>query len=60
MVGDAASMSVMIETIGSRNMRWLHRKRDDFLTRHASKYGSGGKNRIAGRVMPHSIVRQNS
>jgi hypothetical protein len=27
----------MIETIGSRNLRWLHRKRDDFVTRVASK-----------------------
>ena len=30
-IGDASSMSVMIETIGSRNLRWLQRKRDDFL-----------------------------
>ena len=26
----------MIETIGSRNLRWLQHKRDDFLTRHPS------------------------
>lgn len=37
MIRDSASMSNMIETIGSRNHRWLHRKRDDFLTRDASK-----------------------
>lgn len=37
-IGDAASMSVMIETIGSRNLRWLQRKRDDFLARHPSKH----------------------
>lgn len=44
MIRDSASMSVMIETIGSRNLRWLQRKRDDFLTRdhHTS---SSNKNR---------------
>ena len=31
-------MSVMIETIGSRNLRWLQRKRDDFLARHPYKH----------------------
>lgn len=66
MVGDAASMSVMIETIGSRNLRWLQRKRDDFLTRSpSSKHikiskrvsrGTGGSN---GAMMPHDIL-QNS
>lgn len=33
MAEDAASMSVMIETIGSRNLRWLRRKRDLFLSK---------------------------
>ena len=33
MAEDAASMSVMIETIGSRNQRWLRRKRDHFLSK---------------------------
>eukprot|EP00985_Skeletonema_marinoi_P031888 scaffold37850_cov226-Skeletonema_marinoi.AAC.3 len=33
MAEDAASMSVMIETIGSRNLRWLRRKRDYFLSK---------------------------
>jgi len=60
MIGDAASMSVMIETIGSRNVRWLHRKRDEFLARIASKYGRGANIHGVGRLMPHSIVRQNS
>lgn len=72
MIRDSASMSVMIETIGSRNVRWLQRKRDDFLTRNASKHGgasgtTGGHRLVgsgtssAGRAsMPHSIVRQNS
>ncbi|KAL9184578.1 hypothetical protein ACHAXT_012548 [Thalassiosira profunda] len=68
MVRDSASMSVMIETIGSRNLRWLQRKRDDFLTRDASKHASAGRtHRIShagagsgNSSMPHSIVRQNS
>ena len=33
MAEDAASMSVMIETVGSRNLRWLRRKRDYFLSK---------------------------
>lgn len=33
MAEDAASMAVMIETIGSRNLRWLRRKRDHFLSK---------------------------
>jgi hypothetical protein len=67
MIGDAASMSVMIETIGSRNLRWLHRKRDDFMARDLSRHGSGVVGRVrvnsngrSGTTMPHSIVRQNS
>ena len=31
MIRDSASMAVMIENIGSRNRRWLDRKRHDFL-----------------------------
>jgi len=37
MVRDSASMSVMIETVGSRNLRWQQRKRDDFLTSDANQ-----------------------
>ena len=36
MIRDSASMAVMIETIGSRNTRWLQRKRDDFITKDSS------------------------
>ena len=36
MIRDSASMAVMIETIGSRNARWLQRKRDEFLSRDSS------------------------
>ena len=36
MAGDAASMAVMIDTIGSRNLRWLSRKRDYFLSRNSN------------------------
>ena len=68
MIRDSASMSVMIETIGSRNQRWLQRKRDDFLLTQDAKHG-GRAHRIshahAGNGsgncnMPHSIVRQSS
>jgi hypothetical protein len=37
LIRDSASMAVMIDTIGSRNIRWLQRKRDDFLAQHPSK-----------------------
>lgn len=37
LVRDSASMAVMIETVGSRNLRWLQRKRDDFLGQYSSK-----------------------
>lgn len=62
MVGDAASMSVMIETIGCRNDRWLQRKSDDFITRleqqqDGSKLRSNNNNN---GPMPRNIVRQNS
>ena len=74
MIRDSASMSVMIETIGSRNLRWLQRKRDDFLARNASSKHAlsavGGRTHLISRsagassgtsaMMPHSIVRQNS
>jgi hypothetical protein len=66
-VGDAASMSVMIETIGSRNLRWLQRKRDDFLTRSpSSKHIKISKKALpssrssgSSSVMPHDILQNN-
>lgn len=62
MIRDSASMSVMIETIGSRNVRWLHRKRDDFLTRDASKNHGGTvtaqKSRAVGNPVPHALRRE--
>jgi len=33
MITESASMSVMVEGIGSRSARWMHIKRDDFLSR---------------------------
>lgn len=41
MIRDSASMSVMIENIGSRNSRWLDRKRHDYLS--SSRSCSTGK-----------------
>ena len=62
MIRDSASMSVMIETIGSRNVRWLHRKRDDFLTRDASKNhgrsATAQKSRAVGNPVPHALRRE--
>lgn len=53
MIADAASMSVMVEGIGSRSARWMQVKREDFLLREEARNGGG-------QHMPHSIVRQNS
>ena len=48
MIADAASVSVMVEGIGSRSTRWMQIKREEFfLLRGPSR-------------MPHSIVRQDS
>eukprot|EP00579_Thalassiosira_antarctica_P003921 CAMPEP_0201903860 /NCGR_PEP_ID=MMETSP0902-20130614/55696_1 /ASSEMBLY_ACC=CAM_ASM_000551 /TAXON_ID=420261 /ORGANISM="Thalassiosira antarctica, Strain CCMP982" /LENGTH=676 /DNA_ID=CAMNT_0048437927 /DNA_START=33 /DNA_END=2063 /DNA_ORIENTATION=+ len=61
MIRDSASMSVMIETIGSRNLRWMQHKRDDFLTRHASKNcGAQDKCRDIGKLTVHRGMRQNT
>lgn len=38
LIRDSASMAVMIDTIGSRNLRWLQRKRDDFLAQNSTKH----------------------
>ena len=57
-------MSVMIETIGSRNLRWLQRKRDDFLMRNSKSTKGTLRVRVSGSSrashMPHNIIRQNS
>lgn len=37
LIRDSASMAVMIDTIGSRNLRWLQRKRDDFMAQCSTK-----------------------
>lgn len=54
MIADAASMAVMIESIGHRSSRWMHIKREDFCAREDSK------NNALRNHMPRSIVRQNS
>mmetsp|Transcript_20766 Transcript_20766/g.29314 ORF Transcript_20766/g.29314 Transcript_20766/m.29314 type:complete len:959 (-) Transcript_20766:532-3408(-) len=52
MISDSASLSVMVEGIGSRSARWMQIKREDALLREEAR-GSATH-------MPHSIVRQNS
>lgn len=54
MINDAASMSVMVESVGNRSARWRHIKRDEFLNREGTRTDT-----IRTR-MPHSIVRQDS
>lgn len=54
MINDAASMSVMIESVGNRSARWRHIKRDEFLNREGTRTDN-----IRIR-MPHSIVHQDS
>merc|ERR1711862_1078449 len=70
MIRDTASMSVMIETIGSRNHQWLERKRDDFILTMDPSSGntlnrtrsivSGLQNAGGVQHMPHNILRQSS
>jgi len=50
MIGDAASMAVMVESVGSRSARWANIKREEFLSHEEKKTG-------AIRQMP-SMVRQ--
>ena len=52
LVADAASMSVMVECIGSRSTRWVHIKRDEILQRDDGRSGSSH--------LPQRIVGQNS
>ena len=56
LINDGASMSIMIESIGSRSPRWMQIKREDFLAREEARNGGA----TSERRMPHSIVRQNS
>ena len=49
---DAASLSVMIESIGSRSPRWMQLKREEFMLLEESKRGS--------KEMPSCISRQES
>lgn len=51
-IADAASMSVMVEGIGSRSTRWMQIKRDDVMSR-----GSSG---MSGESFPHSIVQRSN
>lgn len=51
-MADAASLAVMIEGVGSRNPRWLHIKRDDFLLKEEERTGR--------KRMPLSIMQQRS
>ncbi len=49
---DAASMSVMVESVGNRSERWQHIKRDEFLRKEEARTG--------GMRIPRSILRQES
>jgi hypothetical protein len=49
---DAASLAVMVEGVGSRNPRWLHIKREDFLLKDEERTGR--------KRMPRSIMQQSS
>lgn len=52
MVADAASVSVMVEGIGSRSIRWMQIKRDEVLHRDDLRLGSSH--------MPQNIAGQKS
>jgi len=52
MLGDAASMAIMVESVGSRSARWMQIKREEFLTLEEAKMGNI-------RRMPCSIQGQN-
>jgi len=51
MIGDAASMAVMVESVGSRSTRWAHIKREEFLSLEEAKTGTI-------RQMPPTMVGQ--
>jgi len=54
MIADTASVSVMVEGIGSRSTRWMQIKREEFVHLVETKRGSGVAR------MPHTIVREDS
>ena len=52
MISDSASVSAMIEGVGSRSTRWMQIKREDFFLREEERAGT--------KHMPRNIVRQNN
>ena len=51
-IADAASVAAMIEGVGSRSVRWMQIKREDFFLREEERTGR--------KHMPRNIVGQNS
>jgi hypothetical protein len=51
-MADAASIAVMVESVGSRSSRWVQIKRDDFLMKDEERTGR--------KRMPKSIMQQNN
>ncbi len=51
---DAASLSVMVESVGFRSVRWQHLKREEFL------FQQEGRTEKVQQQLPNSIVRRNS
>ena len=54
-MGDAASMTVMVESIGSRSTHWMQINRNDMLNRDELKRSSELQ-----QLMPHNIVQQSN
>ena len=52
MIADAASVSVMMEGVGSRSTRWTHMKREAFFMKEEERTGT--------KRMPRDILRQTS
>lgn len=50
-ISDAASVAVMIEGLGSRSIRWMQIKREDFFAKEEERTGT--------KMMPQNIGRQN-
>lgn len=51
-IADAASVSVMIEGVGSRSARWMQIKRDDFFLKEEERTGI--------KIMPRNVGRQSA
>jgi hypothetical protein len=49
-IADAASVAVMIESIGSRSSHWMQIKREDFFLREEERTGT--------KIMPQNVGRQ--